>query len=407
MDNATRNNEINEAAHADAGPSSADRWIECPASVVLGRGKKRKATAYTREGSAAHRLAELELTGHDTRNIKEIEIEGEAIEITQEMREHVSVYVTVGEALRENADIFRIEERGDLSWLYAPQHMPEPIFGTSDLVSYTAAERILRVVDFKYGQGYAVNPENNPQLMIYALQQLGKFTSDFPIKIQLVVVQPRAGDAPVRKHTMLLSELMKWSKEILEPAIQRIADGDTTENPGDHCRWCVRAAECSALYGKALEVAQMNFKPQPPAPQDLTPQQISTIMAQASLISDWISRVRSYAEDMLKNGHEVPGWKLVQKRATRKWSDNIAVEKRLIEDLAIPELEVLTEPELKSVAQVEKILKAYGLKLTELEDLITKESSGLTLVSSDDARDAVTSPSPIAEFKPRLIAVEG
>lgn len=151
----------------------------------------------------------------------------------------------------------------------------------------------------------------------------------------------------------------------------------------------------------------MNFKPQPPAPQDLTPQQISTIMAQASLISDWISRVRSYAEDMLKNGYEVPGWKLVQKRATRKWSDNIAVEKRLIEDLAIPELEVLTEPELKSVAQVEKILKSYGLKLTELEDLITKESSGLTLVSSDDARDAVTSPSPIAEFKPRLIAVEG
>jgi hypothetical protein len=407
MDINAQTNELDGLpAHADAGPSSADRWIECPASVVLGRGKKRKATFYTREGSAAHRIGELELTGHDTRNIKEIEIEGEAIEITQEMREHVGVYVTVGEALRENADIFRVEERGDLSWLYAPQHMPEPIFGTSDLVAYTAAERILRVVDFKYGQGYAVDPKDNPQLMIYALQQLGKFTSDFPIKIQLVVVQPRAGDEPVRKHTMLLSELMKWSKEILEPAIQRIADGDTTETPGDWCRWCPRAAECGALHSRALEVAQMTFKPQPPAPQDLTPEEISSIMAQAELISSWISKVRLHAEEILHQGGTVPGWKLVQKRATRKWSDALAAERHLIEELAIPELEVLTEPELKSVAQVEKVLKAYDVKLTELEHLIVKESSGLTLAKADDKRGEVVSPSPIAAFKPQLVAFD-
>jgi hypothetical protein len=167
------------------------------------------------------------------------------------------------------------------------------------------------------------------QLKIYALQQLGKFTSDFPIKIQLVVVQPRAGDEPVRKHTMLLSELMRWSKEVLEPAIQRIADGDTTENPGDYCRWCPRAGECSALYQNALEVAQMTFKPAPPAPQDLTPEEISTIMAQAELISAWISKVRLHAEEILNNGGDVPGWKLVQKRATRKWSDTTAADPRI------------------------------------------------------------------------------
>lgn len=396
-----------DTAHADAGPSSADRWIKCPASITLGRGKKRKATVYTREGSAAHHIAELELLGTNTSMLKFIEIEGERIEITQEMRDHVDLYVTLGNALRDDADIFRVEERGDLSWLYAPEKMPEPIFGTADLVTYTAADRLLRVIDFKYGQGHAVDPEDNPQLMIYALMMLGLFTSDLPIKIQLVVVQPRAGGDPIRKHTMLLSELMRWCKDTLEPAIARIAAGDTTEAPGDHCRWCARAGECSALYKNALEVAQMTFKPQPPAPQTLTPEQISSIMAQAELISAWISKVRLYAEETLQNGGSIPGWKLVQKRATRKWVDENAAADELMQKLNINELELFTEPELKSVAQIEKLLKNYDLKITELEHLIVKESSGTTLASADDKREAVSVPSPAAAFKPQLVSFEG
>jgi hypothetical protein len=373
--------------------------------VTLGRGKKRKATYYTREGSAAHHLAELELLGHDTRDIKVIEIEGEEIPVTDEMREHVGVYLTLAEGLRESADLFRVEERGDLAWLYAPESMPEPIFGTADLVTYTAVARILRVVDFKYGQGYAVDPENNPQLMIYALMMLGLFTTDLPIKIQLVVVQPRAGDNPIRSHVILLSELMRWSKDVLEPAIARIAAGDTTENPGDHCRWCARAGECSALYQNALEVAQMTFKPAPPAPQDLTPEEISFIMGQVELISAWISKVRSHAEQILDAGGEIPGWKLVQKRATRKWLDETAAANELVEQLNINELEIFTEPELKSVAQIEKVLKSYDVKISELEHLIVKESSGTTLARADDKRLGIES--SVVAFKPQLVVFEG
>jgi len=34
------------------------------------------------------------------------------------------------------------------------------------------------------------------------------------------------------------------------PMVARIKAGDTTENAGAHCRWCVRKTECKAFAQK-------------------------------------------------------------------------------------------------------------------------------------------------------------
>ena len=47
--------------HADASPSSSSIWLNCPASVTKARGRVRKPTIYTQEGSAAHIAAEMML----------------------------------------------------------------------------------------------------------------------------------------------------------------------------------------------------------------------------------------------------------------------------------------------------------------------------------------------------------
>jgi hypothetical protein len=377
--------------HAAAGPSSAATWMACPASVTQARGKVRQATVFTREGSAAHAAAELKLAGKPVPEF--IEIDGEDVLITSEMLDHVDSYVAFAEMLRDTSDIFLVEQRVSLDWYYAPDAMPEPIFGTADLIAYSVDERMLTVVDFKYGAGHSVDVVDNPQLMIYALGALG-LLADMPIKIRLVIVQPRVAD-PVKSHIILLSELTKWAKSTLEPAIIRIGNGDALEKVGDYCRWCVRAAECSAMHSRALTTAKMTFEPSPPLASTLSTSDIAMVLEQAELISAWVSKVRLEAESRIKNGDTVEGWKLVAKRGVRKWVDEDAVITEISDRLPLDEM--MTEPELKSPAQIEKLLRAAGYTTQFMEQLISKESSGVTLVRSDDRREGI-SVSPASVF---------
>jgi hypothetical protein len=89
------------------------------------------------------------------------------------------------------------------------------------------------------------------------------------------------------------------------------------------------------------------------------------------------------AQQLLEAGVEVPGWKLVPKRATRKWVDDKKVLTTLTE--AGLNIEQLTEP--KSPAQMEKVLKKHNVPLPS--DLIVSVSTGSTLAPEDDPRPAV------------------
>jgi hypothetical protein len=141
----------------------------------------------------------------------------------------------------------------------------------------------------------------------------------------------------------------------------------------------------------------MTFKPTPPAPSELTPLDISLVLEQAELISTWISKVRLHAEELLKNGEEVPGWKLVAKRGIRKWADEREAEE------AFGDLDGAYKTELISPTQMEKLLKKNGIDVRALEPLITKESSGTTLVKADDKRAEVKSITPASVFEPVLV----
>jgi 3-hydroxyisobutyrate dehydrogenase-like beta-hydroxyacid dehydrogenase len=88
------------------------------------------------------------------------------------------------------------------------------------------------------------------------------------------------------------------------------------------------------------------------------------------------------AVTLLEAGVEVPGWKLVPKRATRQWVNEGAALTALTEaGCSATEL-----TELKSPAQVEKVLKKH--KIAMPENLITAVSSGDTLATADDPRPA-------------------
>ncbi len=242
-------------AHALAGPSGASRWMNCPASVTLARDiPPQPSSPYAREGTAAHFLAETVLRGLP--EPAEIMVDGESIPIDYEMKKACGIYVTYADMLRYGADGFWIEKGVSLDWLYEPEPMPEPIYGTADCIAI--CDDTLHVIDFKYGKGHAVKAEGNPQLRIYAIGAL-PLANGFVKKVTMTIVQPRTPGNPFQSETLSIAELGHWRRSVLYDAIERLGDNDPTENPGQWCHWCPRKSVCGAMQAKKQEKARAVF----------------------------------------------------------------------------------------------------------------------------------------------------
>lgn len=362
--------------HADASPSSASIWLKCPASVTLARGKKRLPSPYTREGTAAHEAAERIINGLPAP--ASIAVDGEDITISDDMLDHIDVYTKYVDGLAKRSHVFQIETKLELL------DLPEPLFGTSDAMGWDSHASELEIVDLKYGKGVVVGVDGNPQLKIYGLGGWRKFKTAKTVK--LTIVQPRTAGPPVQSVTLGVGELLVWQMETLEPALQRIADEDSTETPGPHCRWCVRAGECKTLAAMAQVEARAAFAPTPSAiVSALTNDDLSNALDKADLIVAWVALIRAEASQRADHGQVIPNYKLVPKRAMRKWTDdNDALAALNVAGVPLHEI-----VKVVSVAAVERVLKARKLNVPALAPLIVRESSGTTLVHDDDPRDGV------------------
>lgn len=361
-------------AHADASPSGSSIWIPCPASVTQARGKVRAATIFTREGSAAHALAEAILKGGPVPNVS-IHIEGEDIEVTPEMQDAVQEYVEECARAAKGSETGAVETRVHLNC------KGEDIFGTCDFYAFTTP--VLDIVDFKYGQGVPVSPDSS-QLKIYAIgviNELGPFAEID--EVRLTVVQPRNGGT--NTHTMTLEELIEWETSVLLPAVARLAANDPTEVAGDHCRWCVRAGECRAFAGFANSKAKVAFGSLPPDPTTMSDDELGDVLVHAEVISAWVTKVRAEVSARIDNGHPVKGWKLVAKRAMRKIVDEIGALSELVAR-GVPWDEI---SRVETLGTVEKAMKKYRVPPEALDPYVVKESSGSTLVSEDNPREAI------------------
>jgi hypothetical protein len=111
---------------------------------------------------------------------------------------------------------------------------------------------------------------------------------------------------------------------------------------------------------------------------------IGGYLKNCDLLEQWITDLRALAHQMLEADKPVPGWKLVNKRATRQWAN----EDQATDVLAkvIPETELFVT-KLITPAVAEKVLKKLGTKLPD--DLVVAVSSGSTLAREEDPRPAV------------------
>jgi hypothetical protein len=348
---------------------------------------------HARRGTAAHTVCQLLLDGETVPET--LTVDGEVIEVDDEMLEHTRAYVRLVEVLRHDTPFHGVEAPVSLQWLLDAHGIDNiRLDGTTDFWAYDPIARIVFDVDFKYGAGVAVSAVNNTQARLYGLDLMHRYPD--AKKLRVVIVQPRAGDEPIRYEDISREDLETWAQSVVIPAVRRIGAGDTSENPGDgkHCRWCPRAATCSALYETVCASAAEAFSDPVPAPvPTLSSERLAEILDKCDVIEGFVKEARIEAQRRLEAGDAVPGFKLVQKRAMRRWRDASIVEHELDQDLysAIPRDDLFTQPELRSPAQLEKALKRHGFDAAIVETWVSRESSGVTLAREEDKRMKVTS----------------
>jgi hypothetical protein len=109
-------------------------------------------------------------------------------------------------------------------------------------------------------------------------------------------------------------------------------------------------------------------------------------LTKADVLEGWITDLRALAFQLLEKNIPVPGYKIVQKQSRRQWTDETKAIAAL-HDMGVPRGELFSPEEIRSPAQIEKVLKKRKLALPD--DLVKSVSSGTTLASEDDSRPAV------------------
>lgn len=366
------------ANHAVLSASSSHRWMNCPPSVRLTERIPDNGSIYAAEGSEAHALCEYKLRqalGMEAQN--PLNSPGGLQYYDSAMEDAATGYVAfVLERLEEIkhtcADpIVMVEQRLSFSrWV-------QDGFGTGDAV--IVADGTLHITDFKYGTGVTVSAEGNSQMRLYALGALDMFGELYDIEtVVMTIYQPRLSN--ISTDTISTAELLDWAENILRPIAELAYKGEGETNAGSWCRFCKLRSICRKRAEANLALAQHDFK----LPPMLSDEEISIVLNQLDDLTSWAADIREYALTAALSGTHFDGWKLVEGRANRRYTDEAAVAQAVIGAGHDP-----YERKLLGITAMEKLLGKK--RFTDLlADWVERPQGKPTLVPASDKRPEMT-----------------
>ena len=362
--------------HAFLSASSSHRWLACPPSALLCAKEADQSSAYAKQGSDAHELCEyllLKALGHDppdpTENLDYYD--AEMLSCAEGYRDFVMEQVE--EARKLCADtLICVEQRLDYSrWV-------ENGFGTGDCV--IVADDLLHVIDYKYGLGVLVSASGedgtgNSQLKCYALGALDTFGDLYDIRrIKLSIYQPRREN--VDTFEMKVQDLLRWADDVLSPIAKLAFTGDGEFCAGDHCVFCKVKATCRARADYNMELAKYEFE----KPAMLNDEEIASILPMIDSLVSWATDIKEFALQQALSGTVYEGYKVVEGRSNRKYSDETAVA-RIVQEAGY-------DPFEKKLLGVTAMQRQLGKKRFQelLGGLLYKPPGKPVLVPTSDSR---------------------
>lgn len=400
--------EKNATGHSIFGPSSAHRWMRCPASLIQGHLAGDNPTYYAAEGSIAHWLAEDWLTqGNPYKHLNTVhEKDGFEILITEEMISYVEEYVNLVQAMPGK---HYVEVKVDLS-----KYTPVPSFGTSDHIA--AAPGILRVKDLKYGKVW-VDAKDNEQGQAYALGAFEEldWLYDFQ-EIEIQIAQPRRDNYDV--WTITRADLLAFGDRYRDAAY-KAWDPDAPYNPDPiACEYCPARFTCPALAAVKVKIAAASFDdlddtemsneaavaviehemvsvPQLPAFNEVPVEQLARIYEWRPILEKYFREMYDYLLKKLEMDVEVPGQKLGMGRAgNRKWVDEAGARK-LMRGRGISDIDFYESKFISPAKAVQLLRVSLGGTIKEndarIADFVHQPPGKVTMIPASDNRPEIAS----------------
>lgn len=389
-----------ERKHSLLSPSNAHQWMACTPSALLGRQFPDKAGTSAAEGTLAHELAELKVRNYFysvdfgkrklTAAIKKLrEDENWNEEMMGYTDEYLDYVKSVGMKFRSSPTV-KLESYLSLD-AYIPHLSDEDeAGGTADCI--LIGEGVLHVIDFKYGKSPdgRVKAEWNPQMLLYALGAYEMYRILYAFKtVRLSIVQPRLPDG-ISEWECTLDEMLQFGEYVKERAALAIKGGGEFAPAPKTCRYCRARGRCKARAEKNVELAFLVGTD----PKLLTNEELGRYLLKGRDVAKWLSDAQDVALADCLAGKEVPGWKAVEGRGTRDWTDMDkafgALTSNGISDT------ILWERKPLSLAQVEKVVGKKDFQEL-VGDMVVKKPGKPALVEETDKRPAITNKVSAAE----------
>ena len=265
------------------------------------------------------------------------------------------------------------------------------IGGSIDLLLVSKDSQTVVVLDYKFGF-HSVDVERNAQLSFYALcGMVDDKTHPYFANAHMVVlavVQPNDDGDDLQVWETSLNHIDKFENDYLD-AVERSKNPEAQPVSGSHCKYCPAAAICPAKTGLALKASRIN---------ELTSDRLAEYLPMATELENWIVEVRKLALSQLELGTPIKGYKLVNKRASRVWNDQEAVENKVRKSRKILK-EDAYDFKLKSVAQLQKVCEQKVVDFDkQYGQYVSSVSSGTTIAKESDKRPAALSVSGLAQL---------
>ncbi|MDB4261348.1 DUF2800 domain-containing protein [bacterium] len=365
-----------EMKHLTIGGSTAARTLACPGWVKKSENiPRRPAGPAAREGSMHHEIMEL-CQKTNTKPEDHLgfvyEEDGHSITFDEDHLDLSNIAFNATNALLDELDIDEM--------IVEPfvQIIPDVAGGSIDVLGLSADGKTLLVLDYKFGQ-VKVSPEENAQMLFYALAaREDALTRDMLERVEtlnLTIIQPKH-KGTVFSWTTPVGSLHDYANN-LQFAMTLVENGHDKGNPGAHCKYCPAEPYCVEKRQQVHMASTLGAR---------SHNELMEAAALVTQVEDWVKDVKEELFLQLSRGVAIDGWKIVEKRATRKWADEgdavMALTKKKIAKKHMYKTSFLTAP------QMEKVLKKLKVNF-DLDDFIEKKSSGNTLAPEDDSREAV------------------
>ncbi len=366
--------------HYKYGGSTAERTLNCGAWIKLSEGLvKRQVGQAASDGTMMHTMFEAgmnDVAGYNPADLLGLQtvIDGNTVTVDDGMVVKVEAAYDEMTTVIENLD-------PDIEEYEVGYALNDIIGGIADAVLASRVLNCFAIGDLKTGDGEMVFAYENAQLLFYMWQMVLKYAKEFDFnedtEIVLFIVQPSERREDFYDEWVTDLKTVMAFAEAFKHAVKVAEAGTADPNPGKWCKYCPAMLTCPAKTGQIAVASRM--------PDGAQLDGLLKGLGVVDDIEEWCREVRKVAHEQAEQGVKLPGYKLVNKRATRIYTNpEEALETfKLARKLIVEDYMDMT---LKSPTQLEKSLKVKKVDFKKYAHMIVKHSSGTTLVKDSDKR---------------------